>query len=58
MIPVATFGIEPAALGERFQKRGFAATVLADEEGDLAANRPNRPSDAHSSVGRTIRTFV
>src|SRR5207247_3684568 len=37
MIAVAAFGIEPAALGERFKERGFAGTVLADEQGDLAA---------------------
>src|SRR6202022_3915462 len=37
MITVAAFGIEPAALRERFEKCRFAATVLPDKEGDLAA---------------------
>jgi hypothetical protein len=37
MITVTAFGIEPAALGERFEQRGFAGAVLTDEKGDLAA---------------------
>jgi hypothetical protein len=37
MITVTALGIESAALRERFEKRGFAATVFTHEEGGLAA---------------------
>jgi hypothetical protein len=43
MMTVAALGIEPAALRERFEKYGFAATVFTDEQGDLAAKRQIDP---------------
>src|ERR1700730_14240274 len=57
MIAVAALGIEPAALGERFEQRGFAATVFTDEEGDLAAERQIDPVRESKDVER-IRARV
>jgi hypothetical protein len=39
VITVTALGIESAALRERFEKRGLAASVFTYEEGDLAAKR-------------------
>ena len=39
MIAIATLGIESAALGERFEQRRLSGSVLADEKGDVGANR-------------------
>jgi hypothetical protein len=54
MITVAALGIEPAALRERFEKCGFAATVFTDEEGDLAAKRYVDPVREGADVERIL----
>lgn len=42
LIAVPAFGVEPAALGQRFEQRGLATAILADEERD---SRPQRQVD-------------
>ena len=37
MITISALGIESTALRDRFKKCRFLASVLADEEGDVAA---------------------
>lgn len=39
MVTIAALGVEPAALGESFEKCGFTATVLTNEKSDLAPKR-------------------
>ena len=43
VIAASAFGVEPAALGQRFEQRGLATAILADEERDP---RPQRQVNA------------
>ena len=52
MIAVPALGIEPAALRDRFEQRGLAAAVFADEERDLAAKRQIDPVREGADVER------
>src|SRR5262249_49325794 len=55
MIAIAGFGIQPAALSDRFQRCGLAATVFTDEEGDLAAKCQVDPASERADIERISR---
>src|SRR5688572_14270460 len=52
MIAVASFGVEPTALRECFEKGGFAAAIFAHEEADFGSEGEIDPVRERADVER------
>jgi hypothetical protein len=57
VIAVAALGVESAALRERFEQRRLAASVLPDEESDLAPERQIPREKAGMLNGCRVRSI-